>query len=105
MSHPRRDPLGIEGRVVDQKYRVAEAVGEGGVSVVYRAEHKLWQQPVAIKFFKVVAGTTQGQRSQLLEGFIQEGRLMAELSSRCAAIVQARDVGTLTTPEGLWAPF
>ena len=30
---------------------------------------------------------------------------MAALSTRSAAIVQARDVGTFTTPDGQWLPY
>ena len=85
----RRDPLGISGTVIADKYRMAHAVGEGGFSVVYLAEHTIWRQPVAIKCFKVLANAPEDQRDRLLEGFIQEGKIMASLSSRSAAIVRA----------------
>jgi formylglycine-generating enzyme required for sulfatase activity len=101
----RRDPLGISGTLIADKYRIAYAVGEGGFSVVYLAEHTIWRQPVAIKCFKVLANAPEDQREGLLDGFIQEGKLMASLSSRSAAIVQARDVGTFTTPDGQWLPY
>jgi formylglycine-generating enzyme required for sulfatase activity/serine/threonine protein kinase len=101
----RRDPLGISGTMIADKYRIAHAVGEGGFSVVYLAEHTIWRQPVAIKCFKVLANAPEDQREGLLNGFIQEGKLMASLSSRSAAIVQARDVGTFTTPDGQWLPY
>jgi eukaryotic-like serine/threonine-protein kinase len=100
-----RDPLGISGTLIADKYRIAHAVGEGGFSVVYLAEHTIWRQPVAIKCFKVLANAPEDQREGLLDGFIQEGKLMASLSSRSAAIVQARDVGTFTTPDGQWLPY
>src|SRR4029079_10225041 len=105
MTTNRRDPLGISGMVIDEKYRIAHAVGEGGFSVVYLAEHMIWRQSVAIKCFKILANAPEDQRERLLEGFIQEGKLMAALSTRSAAIVQARDVGTFTTPDGLWLPY
>src|SRR6185503_9457472 len=101
----RRDPLGISGTVIADKYKIAHAAGEGGFSVVYLAEHMIWQQPVAIKCFKILANAPEEQRERLLDGFIQEGKLMAALSTRSAAIVQARDVGTFTTPDGLWLPY
>jgi eukaryotic-like serine/threonine-protein kinase len=101
----RRDPLGISGMVIDEKYRVGHAVGEGGFSVVYLAEHQIWRQPVAIKCFKILANAPEDQRQRLIESFMQEGSLMSQLSSRSAAIVQARDVGTFITPEGTWIPF
>jgi len=94
-----KDPLGIVGTIVDGKYRAVEAViGEGGFSVVYRAEHIIWKQPVALKCFNALAGVPAQLRQELLNGFIQEGKLMTNLSTRTAAIVQARDVGTLTAP-------
>ena len=92
------DPLGLIGSVVDQKYRVDSVVGEGGFSVVYRAEHVIWNQPVALKCFNVLAGVPPQMRQELLQGFIQEGKLMTSLSTRTAAIVQARDVGSLRVP-------
>ncbi|MEJ7727886.1 MAG: bifunctional serine/threonine-protein kinase/formylglycine-generating enzyme family protein [Polyangiaceae bacterium] len=99
------DPLGLVGTLIAEKYRVLRPVGEGGFSVVYLAEHTIWKQPVAIKCFKVLANAPVEERDQLLDGFIQEGKLMTALSSRSAAIVQARDVGTFTTPDGSWVPY
>ena len=101
-----QDPLGIVGTVVDGKYQVEAVIGEGGFSVVYRAEHIIWKQPVALKCFNALAGVPAAMRQDLLNGFIQEGKLMTNLSSRTAAIVQARDVGTLTAPrDGAQVPF
>jgi len=101
----RRDPLGISGTIIADKYRIGPVVGEGGFAVVYMAEHTIWQQPVAIKCFKILANAPEDQRERLLDGFIQEGKLMAQLSSRSAAIVQARDVGTFTASDGAWIPY
>src|SRR5438552_1797659 len=99
------DPLGISGTVIAEKYVVGRAVGEGGFSVVYRAEHRIWQQPVALKCFKLLGHAPEDKRAQLLDGFLQEGKLMTALSSRSAAIVQARDVGTFTTRDAEWIPY
>ncbi len=99
------DPLGITGTVLADKYRMEKVVGEGGFAVVYRAEHLIWKQPVAIKCFRVLSSAPEHQRQELLDGFIQEGKLMTSLSSRTAAIVQARDVGTFTAPNGDWVPY
>jgi formylglycine-generating enzyme required for sulfatase activity/serine/threonine protein kinase len=105
MSEPFRDSLGISGTILAEKYRIGPVIGEGGFSLVYKAEHTIWQQPVAIKCFKVLANAPEDQRQELLNGFIQEGKLMAQLSSRTAAIVQARDVGNFITPDGQWIPY
>jgi formylglycine-generating enzyme required for sulfatase activity/serine/threonine protein kinase len=100
-----RDSLGLIGLTIDDKYVVESVVGEGGFGVVYRATHKLWQKPVAIKCFKTLMDAAPAMREQLLKDFIQEGALLSELSARTASIVQARDVGTLTTPNGAWVPY
>jgi formylglycine-generating enzyme required for sulfatase activity/serine/threonine protein kinase len=99
------DTFGIVGTVIAEKYRVERVVDEGGFSIVYKAEHLIWREPVALKCFKVLADARADQRDQLLDAFIQEGKLMTSLSSRSAAIVQARDIGKLTTPEGQWIPY
>jgi formylglycine-generating enzyme required for sulfatase activity len=100
-----RDPLGIVGKQVAEKYRIEKLVGEGGFAVVYRAIHTIWNKPVAIKFFNGLSSAPVDQRDQFQQAFIQEGALLTELSSHTAAIVQARDVGTYTSPDGQWMPY
>ncbi|MCB9569362.1 MAG: SUMF1/EgtB/PvdO family nonheme iron enzyme [Myxococcales bacterium] len=99
------DRFGLVGTVVADKYVVERQVGEGGFGVVYRAQHKIWDQPVAIKCFTALSNAPREYRDQLLDLFVQEGKLLSSLSSRTAAIVQARDIGTLTTPTGVWLPY
>jgi len=100
-----RDPLSIVGRNIAEKYRVERLVGEGGFAVVYRAQHLIWNQPVAIKFFNGLSSAPVDERENLKAQFIQEGALLTELSSQTASIVQARDVGTYTSPDGQWMPY
>ncbi|MBI2391213.1 MAG: SUMF1/EgtB/PvdO family nonheme iron enzyme [Deltaproteobacteria bacterium] len=99
------DPLGLVGTTIGDKYVVEAVVGEGGFAVVYRAIHKVWRRPVAIKCFKGLAETGTEARKRLEEDFIREGALLSELSARSVSIVQARDVGTLTTRDGAWVPY
>jgi serine/threonine protein kinase len=100
-----QDPLSIVGQVVAEKYHIEQLVGEGGFAVVYRAEHSIWKQPVAIKFFNGLSSAPKQQRDELLDQFIQEGKLLTELSSKTVGIVQARDVGSYVTPDGAWMPY
>ncbi len=93
------------GRVVADKYLIEELVGEGGFGVVFRARHQIWDQPVALKCFTALSNAPESIRDGLLEQFVQEGKIMGALSSHSAAIVQARDIGTLTTPDGCWLPY
>src|SRR6476659_1002140 len=99
------DPLALVGTTIDDKYVVEAVVGEGGFAVVYRAMHKLWQKPVAIKCFKTLMDASPALREKLLKDFVQEGALLTELSARSASIVQARDIGTLTNKDGAWMPY
>ena len=102
---PDKDPLNISGQVVAGKYRIEQLAGEGGFAVVYVAEHTIWKQPVAVKFFSGLSQAPAEYREELLQQFFQEGALLTELSSQTAGIVQARDVGAYTTPAGQWLPF
>ncbi len=99
------DPLGLIGTKIDDKYEIESVVGEGGFAVVYRAQHLIFKRPVAIKAFRALSDFGAEERDRLVQGFIQEGALLADLSERSVAIVQARDIGTVTTPKGDWVPY
>jgi formylglycine-generating enzyme required for sulfatase activity/serine/threonine protein kinase len=99
------DAFAIVGTTLADKYDVDELVAEGGFGLVYRATHRIWRQPVALKCFKVLAHVPAAQRTALMEEFIREGALLTELSRRSASIVQARDVGNFTAPDGTWVPY
>jgi len=99
------DPLQLVGTTIGDKYAVESVVGEGGFAIVYRAMHLIWKRPVAIKAFKAMGSFAEKDRERLFDEFVREGKLLAELSERSAAICQARDIGTMTTPSGVWAPY
>ncbi len=100
-----QDPLALVGTTVAERYAVEAVVGEGGFGVVYRAMHLLWKRPVAIKVFKALRDASAAERDKMVEAFNLEGALLAELSERSAAIVQARDAGVLRTPAGEDLPY
>jgi eukaryotic-like serine/threonine-protein kinase len=99
------DPHDLIGTTIAEKYVVESVVGEGGFATVYKATHILWKRPVALKVFAALHGFPPEQREKLLEDFVREGALLAELSEQSAAICQARDVGSLTTPAGHSVPY
>jgi formylglycine-generating enzyme required for sulfatase activity len=99
------DPLQLVGVTIDGKYRIDACVAEGGFALVYKATHLVWNRAVAVKAFRALADLHESQREKLVEEFIREGALLAELSERSAAIVQARDVGTVTTKKGEHVPY
>jgi len=100
-----QDRLELVGTTIAQKYAIEAVVGEGGFAIVYRANHLIWKRPVAIKAFRAMGDIDEAGRERLVDAFLQEGALLAELSERTAAICQARDVGTLTTARGDWVPY
>ena len=99
------DTLKLIGRTIAGKYAVERVVGEGGFATVYRATHLIWKRPVALKVFKALSQFSPQSRQKLLDEFIQEGALLADLSARSAAIVQARDIGMLDAPDGEQVPY
>jgi serine/threonine protein kinase len=103
MSH-HPDPFGLVGRTLGAKYIVDDVVAETEFSVVYRATHRIWKRSVAIKTFKAPM-LAESAREALIEGFVREGMLLMDLSERCAAICQARDVGSAITSAGDWVPY
>ncbi len=102
---PPSDPLGLLGETLAGKYAVESVVGAGGFATVYRARHTVWKRPVALKVFNLL-GHVEGERQQaLVEAFLREGAILAELSERSPAICQARDAGTVTTRAGATLPY
>jgi serine/threonine protein kinase len=99
------DPFGLVGTTIGGRYAVEAVVGEGGFSIVYRARHTLWDRRVAIKAIRGFEILETDSREKLLRAFLQEGAMLAELSERTTAIVQARDAATLFTREGDWVPY
>ncbi len=103
-NSPRPDPFELVGTTIAGKYDVEEIVAQTALSVVYRATHRVWQRSVAIKAF-TAPSLSEEARQQLLASFVEEGRLLMDLSERCASICQARDVSSLTTARGDWVPY
>jgi serine/threonine protein kinase len=99
------DPFGLLGTTIGGHYAVEAVVGEGGFSVVYRARHTLWGRPVAIKAIRGFEALETEAREKLIRAFVQEGAMLAELSERTTAIIQARDASTLFTLNGDWVPY
>src|SRR5688500_18821165 len=99
-----RDPFGWIGEVLDGRYRIEALAGEGSFGVVYRAFHIAFGEPVAVKCLKV-AGVAADQRDLIVSAFRAEAKLLLKLSRETTGIVQAHDVGAITSPSGLWCAY
>ncbi|HZB47060.1 MAG TPA: serine/threonine-protein kinase, partial [Pyrinomonadaceae bacterium] len=75
------DPLA--GRVLDDKYRLDERLGEGGMGTVYRATHLLIERPVAVKVLNPKLVTDEAAR----ERFRREARAAGRLQHSNAVAV------------------
>ncbi|MGB0679594.1 MAG: serine/threonine-protein kinase [Polyangiales bacterium] len=62
--------------MLDSKYRIDAVLGEGGVGVVYRAEHTTLHRPVAIKMLNEQGGA----REEVRRRFHREARALSSLS-------------------------
>lgn len=71
---------------LSNKYEILSVIGQGGMSVVYKARHRLTEQILAIKMLK---GHLSHDKVQL-QRFIQEARAMEKLDH--PNIISARDV-------------
>ncbi|MBW2458650.1 MAG: serine/threonine protein kinase [Deltaproteobacteria bacterium] len=100
-----RDPFELLGTTIADKYRIQSIVGAGGFGVVYRGEHGAFGEPIAIKCLNVSANLSASEQDELLHKLEEEGAVLHRLSKRCAAIVQALDVGAVTTASGHWVPY
>jgi serine/threonine-protein kinase len=80
------------GRVIDDRYRVVEKLGEGGMGAVFVAEHLKLQKQVALK---VILPELAGD-SDLAARFAREAMVTAKLDH--PHVASAIDFGTL--PEG-----
>ncbi|RLB55752.1 MAG: protein kinase, partial [Deltaproteobacteria bacterium] len=99
------DPFDLCGVAIDDKYRVDRLVGRGGFGVVYRGVHIGFDEPIAIKCLKLPGELKESERDELLARLKDEGRVLHRLSKLSSGIVQALDVGAMTTPNGKWVPY
>jgi formylglycine-generating enzyme required for sulfatase activity len=102
---PPTDRHSLLGTTIAEKYVIESVVGAGGFATVYRARHLIWQRPVAIKLFTALGATTSAEQQFLVDAFLREGALLAELSELSPAICQARDAGTVVTAGGSTLPY
>jgi serine/threonine-protein kinase len=83
------------GDVIADKYRLEKVAGEGGMGIVYAAEHLVLKQRVAVKVLLPDAAVSEA----VVERFTREARAAATINSEFVARVL--DAGSL--PSG--APF
>lgn len=99
------DPFGLCGTTLDGRYHVQSVVGRGGFGIVYRGMNRDLKMPVAVKCLRLPRRLTEAKRARLIEDLREEGRTLAHLAQRHDAIVRPIEVGSVTTPAGVWIPY
>ena len=99
-----KDPLGIVGATVAERYWIERFVAEGGFAVIYRAIHTVLNKR-SPSSCSAGCRSPPGSFAQAGRAFVNEMALLTELSAQTAAIVQCRDIGALVTPRGEWMPY
>src|SRR5579885_2398008 len=70
------------GAVLDNRYRILELLGEGGMGSVYKAENQRMPGPLwAIKELSIEAFADEHELREAIERFEKESTLMGQLTS------------------------
>jgi eukaryotic-like serine/threonine-protein kinase len=87
-------PSGVNGGGVFGQYRVTDVLGEGGMGVVYAAEHMLLGRPAAVKLLL----PELSRKQEIVQRFFNEAR--AATAIRHPGIVEIYDFGWTTDGAG-----
>ena len=79
----------MEGRVLNQKYRVIEEIAEGGMAFVYKAQHIFLEDYCAVKIIK----SSLASKDEMLKRFQREARLTRLVARRSPYVISIYDFG------------
>ncbi len=68
------EPADLVGTTVNDRYQIVERLSEGGMGVVYRAQHTVLQSPFAIKVL------LHPQMKKAQQRFLMEARLASKIN-------------------------
>ncbi|MDC0720215.1 serine/threonine-protein kinase [Nannocystis bainbridge] len=79
----------LVGRVLDQRYRIEEPIGFGGMGVVYKARHVIIDKPLAIKLLRQEHAT----QADIIKRFLLEAQVASRVKH--PNIVDISDYGQI----------
>ena len=74
-----RDPLGLGGRTLLDRYVVEGAIAKGGMAIIYRGSDRRLLRPVCIKVFHRLSANELGYKTAY-EHFVQEAFALSQFS-------------------------
>jgi serine/threonine-protein kinase len=83
----------LPGEIIAERYQLKRRLAEGGIGVVWVAEHLELRQEVAIKLLKESTRADPDHAIHVLERFRHEAQVSALLGKRTIHVVQAQDAG------------
>src|SRR5688572_27189034 len=99
------DPFGLIGKVLGGQFRVDEAIGEGGCSVVYKGFHMGLKEPVAVKCLRLPQLEKKELADQFSHRFRDESRIAYRLSQGNLNIARSITSGTTQDARGAVVPY
>jgi len=99
------DVFGVVGTTQADHFRVERAVAKLVDGVMYRAQHGVFNAPVALKCFEFPENVSSQQRTAFTEKFRAEAELSFRLSSSIPELVRPLHVGGMTVGSGQFVPF
>jgi eukaryotic-like serine/threonine-protein kinase len=100
------DPLDLVGDQLDGQFRVESFVGEGALSVVYRATSETMSAPVAVKCLNLPPTLDATFHASITESFLDGCKLHFKLARGHLAIAQTFASGTTVAPRtGAQVPY
>ncbi|HEX4516889.1 MAG TPA: protein kinase, partial [Polyangiaceae bacterium] len=92
------DPFDLVGDVLDGQFKVEEFVGEGALSVVYRATNEGVAAPVAVKCLNLPQTLDVSFQQSIIDSFVEGCKLHFKLARGHLAIAQTFASGTTVAP-------
>ena len=100
---PAEDEFDLVGQVLEERIEIESVVGSGGFSVVYRARHHAFDEPVAVKCLRT-SGFSGAQLQEYLASFRREGQLLLKLCRATQNVVRILNMGDITR-NGVLIPY
>ena len=81
-------PNSLSGRILNKKYLLLETIAEGGMAVIYKAQHLMLNDFCAVKVIK----ESQFSQEKMLQRFQREAKITFRLAQQSPYIINIYDL-------------